>query len=253
MSENEQESEGKFRKFFASNNILILAGVISALTTGTALAGSFLSLDVARNRTLGTPRETNLDPVWPTVFLLGAIVLGVAVASLIFSVVQLRARRATLKEIQKMEEALIDDALDLKKIWAVTQKRLDYYHTIATAQARQSFLSTQISTGAGFLLIVVVGWIASQADTVVGTISAGAVGVVGGGLSAYIGATFMKTQSAATAQLRQFFLQPVEHSRLLGAERLITLLEGDQKAAAVQEVIKAMMASPTEREEKSEA
>lgn len=51
----------------------------------------------------------------------------------------------------------------------------------------------------------------------------------------------MKLQAEASAQLRQFFSQPVEFSRLLGAERLIESLPPEQRAASVQLVIQAIM------------
>lgn len=60
-------------------------------------------------------------------------------------------------------------------------------------------------------------------------------------MSGYIGATFMKAQAESSKQLRQFFLQPVEFSRLLGVERLINTLPVEQRSAAVQNVVRTMM------------
>jgi len=150
----------------------------------------------------------------------------------------------------QVAQGLEESMPDYGKLWAATQDRIDYYHEIATSQARRSFISTQIATAAGFILIIVVGVIASQASSPVGAISAGAVGVVGGGLSAYIGATFLKSQAEATAQLRQFFLQPVDFSRVLGAERLIENLEKDQRAEAVQQIVRSMTSPHPAPEEK---
>jgi ABC-type multidrug transport system fused ATPase/permease subunit len=146
----------------------------------------------------------------------------------------------------KKEEKDRATLTDFASIWAVTQKRIDYYHKIATSQARNSYISSQIATVVGFVIIIVFGVIASQATSPTAAISAGAVGVVGGGLSAYIGSTFMKAQSEATAQLSQFFLQPVEFARLLGAERLIESLGPDQRAEAVHHIVRSMMALPTD-------
>lgn len=232
------------RVWWSSSSVFVAAAVAGA---ASAIAGALTAIQVPSpgSNSPRTPSNVNLNifdsSLLPYLLIALAIVIGVTLASLIYSLIQVRNRRATLKEIQELEKRYAEDVLDLKEIWTVTQKRLDYYHDIATSQSRQSFISTQVSTGLGFILIVVVGWIAAQSTSLVGTISAGAVGVVGGGLSAFIGATFMKTQAGATAQLRQFFLQPVEHSRLLAAERLIENLEPEQKAIATQEIIKAMM------------
>ena len=148
------------------------------------------------------------------------------------------------KESQSDKDEAQAAQTDFASIWAVTQKRINYYHRIATNQARNSFISSQIATVVGFVIIVVFGVIAAQATSPAAAISAGAVGVVGGGLSAYIGSTFMKAQSEATAQLRQFFLQPVEFARLLGAERLIESLEPEERAQAVHRIVQGMMALP---------
>lgn len=141
------------------------------------------------------------------------------------------------EELNKVEQT------DFGTLWAATQQRIGYYHKIATSQARNSFISSQLAIVAGFILLVVFGLIAAQATTAVGAISAGAVGVVGAGLSAYIGATFMKAQSEASAQLREFFNQPVEFARLLGAERLVDSLEDHHRSEAVQNIVKTMMAN----------
>jgi hypothetical protein len=195
----------------------------------------------------------DLATVLPPLIIVGAIIVGVAVASVVFSLVQMRARRKALKEIRDLERRFENEPPDFKQIWTVTQRRLEYYHEIATSQSRQSFISTQISTGLGFLLISLVGWIASQAPTDIGRISAGAVGVVGGALSAYIGRTFMKAQSEASAQLRQFFLQPVEFSRLLGLERLIETLPEEERATAVHQIVRSVMPSITGHPEPEKA
>lgn len=137
------------------------------------------------------------------------------------------------------------DQTDFGTLWVATQKRIGYYHRIATSQARNSFISSQLAIVAGFILLVVFGIIAAQATTAVGAISAGAVGVVGAALSAYIGATFMKAQSEASAQLREFFNQPVEFARLLGAERLIESMDEQHKSETVRQLVMSIMPSST--------
>src|SRR6185437_10224581 len=51
-------------------------------------------------------------------------------------VVVLRAKR----DLDAVEKAVADaDDLTLNSLWTVTQKRLDYYHRIATGQSEKSF------------------------------------------------------------------------------------------------------------------
>lgn len=127
-------------------------------------------------------------------------------------------------------------------LWDLTQKRINAYHKIATGQSKASFVSTQFVTYVGFALIVLVGFIAARATTTAGAVSAGAVGVIGGGLSAYISATAMKTQSEANQQLREFFFQPVEFARMLAAERLLEAIHDEAERSRTRStMITAMM------------
>ena len=178
--------------------------------------------------------------------LIAALIAGV------ISIVEYRsatAKQQILVSLQSEESSVAkeldeESKTDFGSLWAVTQKRIDYYHNIATTQARRSFISSQFATIAGFILIVVFGIISAQAPSTAGAISAGAVGVIGGGLSAYIGATFMKSQSEASIQLREFFLQPVAFSRLLEAERLIDSLEPSERSVAIQNIVQSIVLTP---------
>jgi hypothetical protein len=125
------------------------------------------------------------------------------------------------------------------KLWFATQRRIDYYHEIATEQSRHSFRNGQISAYLGFAVVIGVAVIAAFTSSSTGAIAASVIGVAGAGLSAYIGSTFMKAQSDAAAQLRQYFLQPVEFSLMLGAERLVKAIEDPvERSKAVQEIVR---------------
>lgn len=179
-------------------------------------------------------------------FLSASIALLTGIGIFISEFRSANAKQQILVSLQKEESSVAKDLdeeskTDFGTLWAVTQKRIDYYHEIATTQARRSFISSQLATVVGFILIVVFGVIAAQAPSTAGAISAGAVGVVGGGLSAYIGATFMKSQSEASVQLREFFLQPVAFSRLLEAERLVDSLEPGDRSIAIRSIVQSMM------------
>ncbi|MFJ6416475.1 hypothetical protein [Paeniglutamicibacter sp. NPDC091659] len=148
---------------------------------------------------------------------------------------------------RKVSASLVEDAPSFAQLWAVTQQRIDVYHGIATNQSKKSFMSAQVAMTIGFLIVVGFGVLAANASTISGAISAGAVGAVGAGLSAYIAATFIKSQSESSQQLREFFLQPVEFARMLSVERLIESLGEDDRPAAVQDVIRTVMPTPSEQ------
>lgn len=168
----------------------------------------------------------------------------------------MRARRAalqalddrlTVEEIQAKEAAAAtgDDALSLPALWALTQQRIDLYHRLATSQSSTSFRIGQITMIVGFLAVIGLGILAALAPTGTAAIAASVVAVAGAALSGFVGATFMKSQSEASGQLREFFLQPVEFARLLGAERLLGLVTTEEaKEKAIEQVIKAMAHTP---------
>jgi hypothetical protein len=154
-----------------------------------------------------------------------------------------RLAAGQVKELQEEEERLAQESeggtLDLTSLWFTTQKRIDVYHNIATAQAESSFKVGRIAAISGFVSVLALGALAAFAVSTTAAIAASVVGASGAAMGGYIGATFMKAQAQASAQLRQFFLQPVETARLLGIERLLTTLEPEHRADAVMELIRA--------------
>ena len=154
-----------------------------------------------------------------------------------------RQRLGLARDLQEQEKEIAESGgeLNLSSLWAVNQRRIEYYHGIATSQSEASFRNGTIASVAGFVLLLAVGLLGAFSASLGGSIAVGIVGVAGAAMASYLGATFMKTQADASAQLRQFFLQPVEFSRLLGAERLIETLPEKDRAAAVEQVIAAMV------------
>ncbi|MFC9351707.1 hypothetical protein [Arthrobacter sp. NPDC057013] len=126
------------------------------------------------------------------------------------------------------------------------QELMNSYHKIAMSQADQSFKACQVAMGVGLLLIVGFGVAAVIQTDPVAAAAAGAISVVSDAVSAYISATYMKAYTQATAQIRQFFIQPADFTRRLGTERLIGLVtDDDHKKEAVMIVLQSMsLASP---------
>lgn len=154
-------------------------------------------------------------------------------------------RETLVIEIQKAEREVADsteeDNLKLAKLWAVTQKRIDFYHDIAIKQSKSSFIGAQLSMYVGFAALIALGAFAVTAPNPTAAITAGGLGAASTALSGFVAATFIKSHSEASAQLREFFLQPVEFSRMLGVERLVESLDTASRPEAVQQIIRSMM------------
>jgi membrane associated rhomboid family serine protease len=134
--------------------------------------------------------------------------------------------------------------MDLTVLWMVTQRRLDYYHALATSQAERSFRQAQRSVAAGFAVLVVAVAAVAFTGSLVVTITAAAVGVVGAALAALLGRSFLRTHEATAERTRLYFEQPFAFARQLSAERLLILLEAEDRAAAVRDLIRAVMTMP---------
>lgn len=128
-------------------------------------------------------------------------------------------------------------------LWRATQARLDYYHQIATSQSQRSFKYGQMAAVAGFAVVVMSAVAAALSSSTGAAIAAAITGVAGGGLGGYIGATFMRSQESATLQLRAYFDQPLELSRMLAAERLLDDLDEAHRQESRQEIIRAILAA----------
>lgn len=148
--------------------------------------------------------------------------------------------------IAAAEEEASEASLDLPTLWSLTQMRLDYYHGLATTQSEKSF-SYALATAVGGLLFVVGSIVASALSaSVAGAVASAVGGLGGGGLAAYLGATFIKMQRTSAQQLRAYFDQPLEFSRILAAERLLEGLDSDARAANTQRIIDSLTRPPRE-------
>ncbi|MFI5732775.1 hypothetical protein ACIA49_21845 [Kribbella sp. NPDC051587] len=153
-----------------------------------------------------------------------------------------RSRAALQQAESSLMGGPVENVTDFENLWNVTQRRLDYYHDIATGQAEKSFAYGQRAAWLGLALIVLCALLAILAPTAVAAGAAGALGLAGGGLAGYIGRTFMRTQESAAAQLRAYFSQPLEFSRFLAAERMLTFIEEPVKrGTATVTVISALV------------
>ena len=165
--------------------------------------------------------------------------------------VQDKVRLGLVSTLQKEESQLAAAGTDFDSLWAITQKRIDVYHEIATQQARNSFRSAQIAAYVGFAFLIAVAAFAGLTKSGTGAIAAAVVGVAGAGMSAYIGSTFMKAQASSSEQLGAYFLQPVEFARALAAERLLEKVEQGERAKVVERIVQSMTPIHDEQAPKS--
>ena len=77
-----------------------------------------------------------------------------------------------------------------------------------------------------------------------GSLAAGLLGAVAAGLSGYVSHTFIRSQETAARHLREYFLQPLEFSRYLVAERLLNTLDNEKKAAGILAIVSGISAFP---------
>jgi hypothetical protein len=131
--------------------------------------------------------------------------------------------------------------LDLPSLWKVTHQRLDYYHDIATQQARQSFRNAQLAMTAGLVILIAATVAAVAAHSATGSIVSGVLGGIGATLASYIGRTFIRSQENAAQHLRSYFSQPLQFSRYLAAERLLEAVQSDAKVSVVEAMIQAIL------------
>jgi len=151
-----------------------------------------------------------------------------------------RLNLGLVSELQQQERDLADKGTDFDSLWAITQKRIDVYHEIATRQSRNSFRSAQIAAYVGFLFLIAVAIFAGFSNSGTGAIAASVIGLAGAGMSAYIGSTFMKAQTSSSEQLGAYFFQPVEFARALAAERLLDKVEPGDRGKIVERIVQSM-------------
>ncbi|MGW3913223.1 TRADD-N-associated membrane domain-containing protein [Streptomyces sp. NPDC005070] len=145
-------------------------------------------------------------------------------------------------------EAAVDQAngLRLPVLWDVTEKRLAYYHRIVTRQAEQSFRNGQVAMSAGFVVLILGASLALTADTTAKTVVAGTLSAIGAAIAAYIGRTFVRSQESASQHLLMYFRQPLELSRSLAAERLLSEMERATRSTAAQRLMESILSSGPE-------
>jgi hypothetical protein len=161
------------------------------------------------------------------------------------------------KDLKETEAKVIASGeLSLLNVWNVTQKRLTYYHEIATMQARRSFRNAQVAMSLGFIFLIIFAALSFRATSTTVGIITGALGAISAGFAGYISRTFVRSQETAAMHLRGYFSQPVEFSRYLAVERLVSTLKGlDEKqrnelmASIVKFIVESNLSHPPDTED----
>ncbi|MEV6644262.1 hypothetical protein [Amycolatopsis sp. NPDC051371] len=143
--------------------------------------------------------------------------------------------------------------LTLTDLWHQNQERLSAYHTMATGQAAKSYRNGQNATVAGFVVLLFSVIFASVTSSLTGALAAGGIGAVGAVLTAYLTRTFLRMHESSSRQLRSYFDQPVDLSRILAAERLLNMISDDaRRGEAIVELIRTNNRLPAETVDGSE-
>jgi hypothetical protein len=161
-------------------------------------------------------------------------------------------RRSLEIELDHIDEAAKDRAraddsgrlppagINFDFLWRETQERLSVYHRMATGQSAKSYRNSQIAIIAGFAILLLCVLLASFVASPAGVLTAGGIAAIGAVLTGYLTRTFMQMYRSTSEQLRSYFDQPLDFSRNLGAERLLSQITDDSKRAeAVVEIIRA--------------
>lgn len=105
--------------------------------------------------------------------------------------------------------------------WESTYKRLEDYHEDAGRQLRSSYRLAQIAAAGAFIVLVVMGVLAAQADDAAQAAAPAVIATLGAALAAYIGKTFNNTYTQTLVRSMAFFHEPLVMARMLAAERLL--------------------------------
>jgi hypothetical protein len=159
--------------------------------------------------------------------------------------------------LKQAEEELVasSENLELGLLWEVTHERLDYYHEIATGQAKVSFRNAQIAMAVGFLFLVVFAVMALYAHSTTVSVVTGSLGAVGAAFAGYTSRTFVQSQQSSAAHLRSYFDQPLELSRYLAAERVISSMRNlseEQRTQLARDLVQGIVSLPSTKEGKGE-
>lgn len=131
--------------------------------------------------------------------------------------------------------------LALEGLWRKNQRLLLVYHEIAANQATSGYNAARRAAAVGMVLMG--GTIAAAlfAPNSTASIVAGVVGTSGTAMTGYVASTYVRLQQGTSDQLRSYFDNPVEMSRILAAERLVAQLSTEEaKDAGLMAIVEAL-------------
>lgn len=133
---------------------------------------------------------------------------------------------------------------ELTQLLEANRALLDDYQRPVRAQARTSYLLSQVAIVIGLLVLLAGIGITLAANTGSAQLGVAGITAVGAAVSGYIARTFLRVYERAQDQLNFYFREPLVTSYLLAAERLAEKLEGERRADAyagmVREIVRAL-------------
>lgn len=170
------------------------------------------------------------------------IVIAVVIALVVFRCVLVYQRmRSNQREVSEVAHSEVDESADQRRrpddARTNNQQLIDRYHQLTTSQARTSYRNSQYAMTAGLAVLVSGTVVTLNAATATAQAAVGALTAVGSALSAYLGATFIRSHERALSQMNYYFGQPLVTSYILEAERLATGLSERKKDEVLTAII----------------
>ena len=143
---------------------------------------------------------------------------------------------------RKREERAVGQGEPGEDVRSRNLKRIDEYNKIVWDQARGSYRNSQIAMSVGLALLVGGAIAAILESKTSAQLVVGGLAGLGGALSAYLGATFIRMYNEAINQMSYYYRQPLVHSYLLEAERMSREIREDARDEIIAKVIDATLA-----------
>jgi uncharacterized membrane protein (DUF485 family) len=221
---------------------------------GNAQRAAESAFDAARSDWMNSRiTETRTARALNEVYTYAFIALGILIAIVVTGITAYRwfqdnrrfsfESRLALEAVRDAdrEAARGTDPLALDTMWANNRQRLEAYHGLVTAYAASTRATTRVALAVGLVFVILAGLAAAVAPTIASSVTTGAVGIIGAGLTAYIATAVLRNSESSSREVLAFFSHPLELERVLSAERIADQLAEAEQATARLLIIKALV------------
>ena len=188
--------------------------------------------------------------LWAGVFGMPVLALGLGLASYArwriargaFLDRKDEARQADLRVAR--DDVVPEPESELVRLVNANRALLDEYQRPVRAQARTSYVYSQVAILVGLIVLVAGAMIALLATESAARLAVAGLAGIGTALAGYVARTFLRVYERAQEQLNYYFREPLITSYLLTAERLAEKLDGERQhevyAEMAGEIVRAV-------------